>query len=76
MDFTSDCLYNGRRFRVLTIIDNFSRECLAIEVEYLDQRSADGQRIKPISLFEGILLLTTARNSQEKRLMHGPMSEG
>ena len=37
MDFVSDSLFNGRRFRSLTLVDNFSRECLAIEV---------GQRIK------------------------------
>jgi putative transposase len=33
MDFVSDALYNGRRFRTLTIVDNFSRECLAIEAD-------------------------------------------
>jgi putative transposase len=32
MDFVSDSLFNGRRFRSLTIVDNFSREGLAIEV--------------------------------------------
>jgi putative transposase len=31
MDFVTDSLFNGRRFRSLTIVDNFSRECLAIE---------------------------------------------
>ncbi|SQI72641.1 transposase IS3 [Salmonella enterica subsp. houtenae serovar Houten] len=29
-DFVSDSLFNGRRFRALTVVDNFSRECLAI----------------------------------------------
>ena len=29
MDFVSDQLYNGKRFRVLTLIDLFIRECLA-----------------------------------------------
>lgn len=33
MDFVSDSLFNGRRFRALTIVDNFSRECLAIHVD-------------------------------------------
>lgn len=28
MDFVIDSLFNGRRFRALTIVDNFSRECL------------------------------------------------
>jgi putative transposase len=29
MDFMSDALFDGRRFRVLTIIDPYTRECLA-----------------------------------------------
>ncbi len=33
MDFVSDPLFNGQRFRALTIVDNFSRECLCIEVK-------------------------------------------
>jgi putative transposase len=32
MDFVSDTLFDGRRFRALTVVDNFSRECLEIEV--------------------------------------------
>ncbi|HTF99600.1 MAG TPA: IS3 family transposase [Nitrospirota bacterium] len=31
MDFAADALFNGKRFRVLTVVDNFSRECLAAE---------------------------------------------
>lgn len=30
MDFVADALFNGQRFRSLTIVDNFSRESLAI----------------------------------------------
>lgn len=30
MDFVSDALYDGRRLRLLTIIDLFTRECLGI----------------------------------------------
>ena len=33
MDFVSDALGNGRRIRVLTVIDDFTRECLATEVD-------------------------------------------
>jgi putative transposase len=33
MDFISDCLWNGRRFRSLTIVDDFTREAAAIEVD-------------------------------------------
>ena len=32
MDFVSDALFDGRKFRVLTVVDNHTRECLAIEV--------------------------------------------
>jgi putative transposase len=34
MDFVSDSLANGRAFRVLSILDDFSRECLALEVDH------------------------------------------
>jgi putative transposase len=32
MDFMADQLFNGQRFRLLTLVDNFSRESLAIHV--------------------------------------------
>jgi putative transposase len=31
MDYVADSLFNGRRFRALKVVDNYSRECLAIE---------------------------------------------
>lgn len=34
MDFVADELFNGRRIRALTIVDNFSREALAIVVDH------------------------------------------
>ncbi len=34
MDFVADQLFNGRRLRSLTIVDNFSRECIAITVDH------------------------------------------
>ena len=37
MDFMSDQLADGRRIRVLNILDDFSRRCLASEVEALRQ---------------------------------------
>lgn len=32
-DFMSDALWSGRRFRTFNVIDDFNRECLAIEVD-------------------------------------------
>ncbi len=32
MDFVADNLFNGRLIRALPVVDNFSRECVAIEV--------------------------------------------
>ncbi len=33
MDFVSEALFDGRRFRALTVVDAYTRECLAIEVD-------------------------------------------
>lgn len=32
-DFVSDALVSGRRFRILAVIDDFSRECLALAAD-------------------------------------------
>lgn len=41
LDFVSDALVDGRRFRILCVIDDFSRECLAIVVD----NSLSGERV-------------------------------
>ncbi len=33
MDFAADALFDGKRFRALTVVDNFSRQCLGIRVD-------------------------------------------
>lgn len=33
MDFVADALFDGRRFRALTIVDNFTKQSLAIKVD-------------------------------------------
>jgi putative transposase len=41
MDFVTDSIVNGRRFRALAIVDDYSRECPAIEVD----TSLGGRRV-------------------------------
>jgi putative transposase len=41
LDFMSDQLADGRRFRLLNVVDDFTRECLAVEVD----TSLSGQRV-------------------------------
>lgn len=41
LDFVSDALVDGRRFRILCVIDDFSRECLATIVD----NSLSGERV-------------------------------
>ena len=42
LDFVSDTLSDGRRFRILCIVDDFSRECLAAVVETFARRRKCG----------------------------------
>jgi len=41
MDFVWDVLRDGRRIKMLTVVDDFTRECLAIEVDF----GVNGQRV-------------------------------
>lgn len=65
MDFISDSLFSGRRFRVLTIVDDFSRESPALEVDH----SLTGQRVARvldrIALVRGLPEVITTDNGPE-----------
>ena len=65
MDFVSDSLYNGRRFRVLTVVDDFSRECPVLEVDH----SLTGRRVtrtlERIALTRGLPEVITVDNGPE-----------
>lgn len=47
----SDNLFNGRRFRALTVVDNFRRECVAIHVG----KSLKGEDV--VSIVEALRVL-------------------
>ena len=65
MDFVSDSLYNGRRFRILTVVDDFSRECPVLEVDH----SITGQRVTRVldrlALTRGLPEVITVDNGPE-----------
>ena len=63
MDFVADQLTGGRRFRVLTLVDIYSRECLALKagfslrgrdvVEGMQQLAVQGRKPKIITVDNG-----------------------
>jgi len=64
MDFVSDALFDGRRIRALTVVDDFSRESLAIEV---------GQSITGEQVVSVMNRLTAVRGAPQRiRVDNGP----
>ena len=64
MDFVSDALFDGRRIRALTVVDDYSRESLAIEV---------GQSITGEQVVTVMNRLSAARGAPKRiRVDNGP----
>jgi putative transposase len=64
MDFVSDQLFDGRRFRLLTLVDNFTRESLAIRL---------GQQLKGDDVVTVLEQLRAERGApQSIRVDNGP----
>lgn len=65
MDFVSDGFVDGRRLRCLNIVDDFTRECLAIEVD----TSLPGRRVvsvlERLAEFRGLPQSVTVDNGPE-----------
>lgn len=59
MDFVADQLFDGRRFMALTLVDNFSRECLEIEV---------GQSLKGFDVVDVMERIRQARGIVPRRI--------
>jgi putative transposase len=68
MDFVSDGLADGRRLRCLTVVDDCTRECLAIEVD----TSITGTRVKAVME----RLADTRGLPRSITVDHGPEFEG
>jgi putative transposase len=65
MDFVSDGLVTGRRFRALTIVDDFSRECPAIEVDTSLGGARVVQVLERLAELRGLPEMITVDNGPE-----------
>lgn len=59
MDFVCDQLYNGSRFRAITVVDNYSRKCLTIYA---------GKSLKGSDVVGVMDNLTTSTGASPKRI--------
>jgi putative transposase len=66
MDFVSDALFDGKKFRALTVVDNYSRECLAIYV---------GQSLRGRDVVNVLERIRTERKMVPKRIQTDNGSE-
>ena len=65
MDFMSDCIAGYRRFRVLTVIDEFTRESLAIEADASISGLAVTRVLERVSLIRGFPEMILCDNGPE-----------
>ena len=55
MDFVQDALFNGSRFRILAVVDTYSKKCLSLVVVKSLKGEDVRQELDNISLCEGVL---------------------
>lgn len=65
MDFVSDSLDAGRRFKVLTIVDDYSRECPAMEVDSSLNGKRVVQTLEKLAAMRGLPEVITVDNGPE-----------
>ena len=53
-DFVADRLFNGKRIRILTLIDEYTRKCLALEVNYQLNSQDILDTLKEVFMREGL----------------------
>ena len=65
LDFVSDAFDNGRRFRVLTVVDDFTRECLALVVDTSLSGLRVGRELDRIAELRGRPAMIVSDNGTE-----------
>ncbi len=65
LDFVSDALNNGRRFRVLTVVDDYTRECLALVADTSLSGERLGRELDRIGEHRGWPLMIVSDNGTE-----------
>lgn len=65
LDFVSDSLACGRRFRILNVIDDFSRECLAAVVDTSLSGDRMGRELDRIAEMCGYPCMVVSNNGTE-----------
>lgn len=65
MDFVHDQLHDGRKLRMLTVVDKLSRESLAIEVDYRQNSHSVVQTLEKIKFFSGVPKVICVDNGSE-----------
>jgi putative transposase len=79
MDFVSDQLFDGRRFRSLTLIDSFTRECLAIDADKSISGTDVVETLEQLKTIRGVPEFIRFDNGPEfisKALDHWEYQEG
>ena len=65
LDFVSDALANSRRFRVLTLVDDFTRECLALVVDNSLSGTRVARELDRVAEFRGHPCMIVSDNGTE-----------
>jgi putative transposase len=65
MDFVSDALGDGRRFRVLAIVDDFTRECLALVADMSLSGARVARELDALVAIRGKPLMVVSDNGTE-----------
>jgi transposase InsO family protein len=73
LDFVSDQLTCGRRFRILTVVDDCTRECLALVADTSLSGIRVARELDRLMVERGLWSATTAANSLAMPSLYGAL---